>query len=88
MYRILIADDETLEREGIEWIINRMMPDTFEIIHAENGRTAIQKAEEYRPHIVLMDIKMPGIQGLEALKEIKARNPHVKNGSRDRLRIF
>ena len=78
MYRLLIADDEALEREGIEWIVNRMMPDTFEIIHAENGRMAIQKAAEFHPHIVLMDVRMPGIQGFDALKEIKAQNPHTK----------
>ncbi|MBG9735263.1 AraC family transcriptional regulator [Paenibacillus alvei] len=78
MYRLLIADDEALEREGLEWIITRMMPDTFEIIHADNGRVAIQKADEHRPHIVLMDVRMPGIQGLDALKEIKERNPLVK----------
>lgn len=78
MYRLLIADDEALEREGIEWIVNRMMPHTFEIIHAENGRIAIQKAEQYHPHIVMMDVRMPGIQGLEALREIKARSPQVK----------
>ncbi|WP_152395971.1 response regulator [Paenibacillus guangzhouensis] len=78
MYRLLIADDEALEREGIEWIVNRMLPNTFEIMHAENGRMAIQKAYEFRPHIILMDIKMPGIQGLEALKEIKAHHPQVK----------
>ncbi|MDQ6422029.1 AraC family transcriptional regulator [Paenibacillus sp. LHD-117] len=78
MYRLLIADDEALEREGIEWIVDRMMPNTFEIIHAENGRTAIQRADEFRPHIVLMDIRMPGIQGLEALREIKAHSPQIK----------
>lgn len=78
MYRLLIADDEALEREGMEWIVNRMMPGTFDIIHAENGRAAIQKAEELRPHIILMDVKMPGIHGLEALKEIKAHQPQIK----------
>ena len=78
MYRLLIADDEALEREGLEWIITKMMPDTFEVIHADNGRTAIQKADEHRPHIVMMDVRMPGIQGLDALKEIKERHPLVK----------
>ncbi|WMT41352.1 response regulator [Paenibacillus sp. D2_2] len=78
MYRLLITDDEALEREGIEWIATRMMPDTFEIAHAENGRMAIQKAAEFHPHIVMMDVRMPGIQGLDALKEIKAQNPDVK----------
>lgn len=78
MYRLLIADDEALEREGLELIITRAMPGTFEIVHADNGRKAIQLAEQYRPDIVLMDIKMPGIQGLEALQEIRAMNSQVK----------
>ncbi|WP_027092571.1 AraC family transcriptional regulator [Cohnella thermotolerans] len=78
MYRLLIADDEALEREGLEWIARRMLPDTFEIIHAENGRQAIEQAEERRPHIVLMDVQMPGIQGLEALKEIRSLLPDAK----------
>lgn len=78
MYRLLIADDEALEREGLELIAERMLPGTFQIIHAENGRQAIEKADEYRPHVVLMDIRMPGIHGLDALREIKAGNPNVK----------
>ncbi|OAB26595.1 DNA-binding response regulator [Paenibacillus macquariensis subsp. defensor] len=78
MYRILIADDEALEREGLEWIIQRMLPDTFQVIHADNGRTAIERAEEHRPHIVMMDINMPGIQGLTAIREIKDQLPDTK----------
>ncbi|WP_053375449.1 AraC family transcriptional regulator [Paenibacillus sp. FJAT-27812] len=78
MYRLLIADDEALEREGLEWIIERMLPNTFQIIHAENGRIAIERAEEHRPHIVLMDINMPGIQGLEAIREIKNKLPETQ----------
>ncbi|WP_169083360.1 response regulator [Paenibacillus sp. PL91] len=78
MYRLLIADDEALEREGLEWIIERMLPNTFQILHAENGRIAIERAEEHRPHIVLMDINMPGIQGLEAIREIKNKLPDTK----------
>ncbi|WP_054027919.1 AraC family transcriptional regulator [Bacillus sp. FJAT-28004] len=78
MYRLLIADDEALEREGLELIVERMLPNTFQIIHAENGRVAIEMAEEYRPHIVLMDVNMPGIQGLEAIREIKLTLPDAK----------
>ncbi|WP_052488095.1 response regulator [Gordoniibacillus kamchatkensis] len=78
MYRLLIADDEALEREGLEFIIERMMPGQFQIIHAENGRLAIQRAEQYRPHIAMMDIKMPGIEGLEALRQMKEKQPELK----------
>ncbi|MBB3108636.1 two-component system response regulator YesN [Paenibacillus phyllosphaerae] len=78
MYRLLIADDEDLEREGLEWIVSKMMPGQFEVIHAANGRIAIERAEELRPHIVFMDVNMPGIQGLAALREIKARLPGAK----------
>ncbi|WP_166239735.1 response regulator [Paenibacillus turpanensis] len=78
MYRILIADDEALEREGLELMISRLMPNQFQFFHAENGRRAIQFTEEHRPDIVFMDIKMPGIQGLEAIKEINARYPNTK----------
>ncbi|WP_424768939.1 response regulator [Paenibacillus sp. sgz302251] len=78
MYRLLIADDEPLEREGLEWIIQRMLPGQFQIIHAENGRMAIERAEEHRPHIVMMDVNMPGIQGLEAIKELRDKLPDTK----------
>ncbi|WP_058304235.1 AraC family transcriptional regulator [Gorillibacterium timonense] len=78
MYRILLADDEDLEREGLEWIIRRSFPDRFEVIHAANGRAAIEKAEDLRPQVVFMDVNMPGIQGLAALREIRSRAPETK----------
>ncbi|MCM3628915.1 AraC family transcriptional regulator [Paenibacillus glycanilyticus] len=78
MYRLLIADDEALEREGLELLIHRMLPDLFQIAHADNGRRAIEQAEEFRPHIVMMDINMPGIQGLQAIREMKSRLPDTK----------
>ncbi|MBM6994217.1 helix-turn-helix domain-containing protein [Paenibacillus sp. DXFW5] len=78
MYTLLIADDEALEREGLELMIGHAMPDMFRFLHAENGRRAIQLAEEGRPDFIFMDIKMPGIQGLEAVREIMARQPGAK----------
>ncbi|MFC5449872.1 response regulator transcription factor [Paenibacillus aestuarii] len=78
MYRLLIADDEALEREGLEMMVRDAMKDQFEFFHAENGRKAIHLVEEKRPHIIFMDIKMPGIHGLEAVREIKARHPDIR----------
>ncbi|MBA2939698.1 response regulator [Paenibacillus sp. CGMCC 1.16610] len=78
MYRLLIADDEALEREGLEMMVSRMLPGQFEFIHAENGRKAIQMADEKRPDFIFMDIKMPGIQGLEAVREIMSRHQEVR----------
>ncbi|MFC0215080.1 helix-turn-helix domain-containing protein [Paenibacillus chartarius] len=78
MYKLLIADDELREREGLELMVSRMMPCQFEILHAENGRKAIQIAEERRPDIIFMDIQMPGIQGLDAVKEINRMLPGAR----------
>lgn len=79
MYNLMIADDEALEREGLELMIRHGFPeDTFVFLHAENGRKAIQLAEEHRPEIIFMDIKMPGIQGLEAVRQILVKLPSVK----------
>lgn len=78
MYRILIADDEPLEREGMELIIKTMLDREIDIIHAENGKEAVQKAVILKPHIALMDIRMPGLDGLQAIKEIKKEIPHIK----------
>ncbi|AOZ91797.1 response regulator [Paenibacillus crassostreae] len=78
MFNLLIADDEALEREGLELMIRHILPDTFHFLHAENGRKAIQIAEEERPDFIFMDIKMPGIQGLEAVRQISTIVPSTK----------
>jgi two-component system response regulator YesN len=78
MYRVLIADDEPIEREGLELMIQRMMPDQFLFEHAENGRVAIEKSIKFQPQIIFMDIKMPGIHGMEAIKVIQQKLPETK----------
>lgn len=71
MYKIVIADDEVIERRAIKTIINSNFKDLFEIHEAKNGREAIELNDRIKPHILIMDIKMPGINGIEAIKEIR-----------------
>ena len=75
--RILVADDHALVREGIIALLKRH--DDIEVMaEAADGRETIDKAVKLRPDIVLMDIAMPGLGGLEATLEIKKANPDIK----------
>lgn len=78
MYRILIVDDESIERRGLRKIISDYFSSTIIVEEADNGRNAILKAEEFRPDVIFMDIKMPGIDGIEAVKEIKKSNQGIQ----------
>ncbi len=73
MYRVLIVDDEGIMVESLRTIISRNFEDC-EIETAKTGRTAIEQAEYFRPDIVLMDVQMPGINGIEAMREIRKFN--------------
>ncbi|KEO85040.1 response regulator [Tumebacillus flagellatus] len=76
-YRVLIADDHPLAREAIRSLLEG--DEAFEIVaEAENGREAIQLCDEVRPDLVLMDINMPQLNGLEATRQIKKSHPEVK----------
>ncbi len=72
--RILIADDEPIERMVIHKIIQSYFGAEVEIWQAENGREAIEVFREQDCRIALLDISMPGIDGLEAAEEIRKRN--------------
>ena len=74
MYRILVADDESIVRESLKFIIESRYGGNCELELAKTGRGAIEKAESLRPDIVFMDIQMPGINGIEAMKEIRKQN--------------
>jgi len=67
---ILIADDHSLIRQGLKQILE-LEKDITVVAQASNGSEAVQLAKEFRPDVILMDINMPGTNGLQAIKEIK-----------------
>lgn len=77
MIKILIADDHMLVREGIMALLKPHLNMTV-VGEASSGQEAIEKAGALRPDIVLMDISMPGLGGLEATIEIRKRWPDTK----------
>lgn len=77
MYKLLIADDEALEREALKYIISRSIDSIQYIEEAANGREAIIKADSLKPDIIILDINMPGIDGIEAAWKIRSRNKDV-----------
>ena len=77
MMRILICDDEGIVQESLKFMIRKSFGDKCELESAKNGRTAIELAESFRPDIVLMDIQMPGINGIEAMQEIRKENKNI-----------
>ena len=75
MKRILVVDDE-IELCNVfkEFLVLK----GYEVDVAHNGKSAINKVKEMRPHIVLLDIIMPGMNGIDILKEIKRINPAIE----------
>ena len=74
--RILLADDHTILRDGIRALLEDE-PDMLVIGEAEDGRTAVKLACQLKPDVVLMDIAMPLLNGLEATRQIKRECPQV-----------
>lgn len=76
--KVLIAEDELLERKAMRKFLEDHFPDVTIAGEAVNGRTAVELALETTPDIILMDIKMPGMDGMEAITHIREKLPDVK----------
>jgi DNA-binding NarL/FixJ family response regulator len=76
-HRILIVDDHTLFRAGVRALLSA--DEGIEVVgEADNGRDAIRAVGQLAPHLVLMDLTMPSMNGMEAMTEIKQRHPDVR----------
>ncbi len=74
MYKIMLADDEGIVIDSLLFILKKEFGDECVIESAKTGRSVIELAEGFRPDIAIMDIQMPGINGIEAMREIRATN--------------
>jgi DNA-binding NarL/FixJ family response regulator len=74
--RVLIADDHPLFRDGMHGLLDSVA-ETEVVGEATSGAEAILQAKALQPDVILMDIKMPGINGIEATREIVAASPHI-----------
>ena len=77
MYRIMLADDEGIMLEALRNIIESNFGDECEIATAKTGRAVVELAESFRPDIAFMDIQMPGLNGIQAMKEIQKFNSNI-----------
>jgi DNA-binding NarL/FixJ family response regulator len=75
--RVLIVDDLESNRQGLVALLE-FEPDIEAILEAANGREAVQLVADEQPDVVLMDVRMPVMDGVEATRQIKARWPQVK----------
>lgn len=77
LIKILIADDHPVVREGLSAMLSKEQ-DVEVVGEAENGVEAVNKAKELQPDIIFMDLRMPELDGVEAMRQIRAQNPDIK----------
>jgi DNA-binding NarL/FixJ family response regulator len=75
--RILVADDQRIMREGLRALLVGI-PGMSVVAEAENGRSAVELAAELRPDVVIMDVSMPDMNGIEATRQITTAHPEVR----------
>src|SRR5579862_4587946 len=74
--RILLADDHVVMRRGIRALLERR-PDFQVVAEAGDGREAVQMTEAHSPHVVVVDIAMPNLNGIEAARQIAQKSPQT-----------
>ena len=77
MYRIMLADDEGIVIDSTKFIIEKEFGNTCQIEFAKTGRKVIELAESFRPDIAIVDIHMPGINGIDAIREMQRFCPNT-----------
>ncbi len=75
--RIIVADDHKIVRDGLRTLLENQ-PDMEVIAEAEDGQTAVQLVREMDPDVVIMDVAMPVMNGIEATRQIAARHLRAK----------
>lgn len=76
MIRVLICDDQDMVREGIQVILGTV-PEIYVVGTVANGAQAIEAVEQWNPDVVLMDLNMPGVNGIQATRAIHEKHPQI-----------
>jgi two-component system response regulator NreC len=77
MIKILLADDHQIVRQGLRTLL-AAEPDMEVVAEADNGRTTLRLAKDLKPNVVIMDITMPDLNGIEATRQIVTESPQIK----------
>jgi two-component system response regulator NreC len=77
MIKIIVADDHKIVRQGLRTLL-AAEPDMEVVAEADNGRTTLRLAKDLKPNVVIMDITMPDLNGIEATRQIVTESPQIK----------
>lgn len=78
MYRMILADDEEIERKALKLLLQNSLPEIEVVADVGNGLALLEAAARFEPHILVVDINMPGVSGLEAIRQLRDRGCKAK----------